>query len=533
MNLAYLLRRQGKLPEARRYIEKSLALHKKVHGPEHPKTIEAMGELAGLLFDQHELQPAFDLCQRTIELKKRVLGPKHPSTLHTLANLALILGDQGKRQEAWELLEESLEDFTAVLGPKHPATLQTRQSLAYMLLEEIRRKDLRRLPEARKRFEEVVALREEVFGPDHPSTLNSKWGLVEVLFAMDQVPPQAGDVCNQIVASMNRLHGPGHATTLNTRNDCAVRLSNVKKYEEARRMHQENLELSRRYRGPEHPDTLLIKKRLAETLHMLNRFADASKVFAEVVSDLSRSSAFGPGHRVTLEARTNYAVVLSNDGKYAESRKLHEENLELSQRFLGPEDPDTLDTIRRLSQVINAQAVLLLRDGKLQEAEPIFRQGLAVIKPVETKFASINDDYRESIAQLCGSLARCLVLTSEPKPGAAEEAITLAQKAVKLDPHNRLFGNTLALAQYRVGKFKAARATLDHSMGRSKGGDCRDWFLLAMVLGRQGEKEQARKWFDRAVKQLDSNFKNSEAARTLRAEAAKVLGIKDTTEEGK
>jgi serine/threonine protein kinase/Tfp pilus assembly protein PilF len=527
MNLANLLRRLGKLPEARRYIEKCLALCKQVYGPEHRKTADTMGELAGLLFDQRQLQPAFDLCQRTIKLKKRILGPKHPSTLHSLANMALILGDQGKRKEAWDLLEKTLQDFEEVLGPKHPSTLQTLHLLAYMLLEEIRRKDLRRLPEARKRFEEVIALSAEALGPDHPSTLDSRWGLLEVLFAMDPVPPKAVKMCHQIVARVSRVHGPDHAITRNARNICAGQLRNARKYEEARKLHQENLEQCQRSLGPKHPDTIFAKKRLAETLHSMNRFADASKLFAEVLADLSRSPTFGPGHRVTLEARTDYAVCLSNAGKFAESRKLHEETLELSRRSLGPEDPDTLDTIKRLSQIINVQAFKLWQAGKLPQAEKTFREGLAVIKPVESKFASINDNYRGALAQLCGNLARFLVLSPQVKVDVAKEAVTLAQKAVKLMPQLRLWWNTLCLAQYRAGNFKAARATMTQSLARSKGGDCRDWFLLAMIQWRQGEKDQARRWFDRAVQQMETQHLKSDVARTFRAEAAKVLGIKD------
>jgi tetratricopeptide (TPR) repeat protein len=527
MNLAYLLRKQGKLPEARGYIEKSLALDEKAYGPKHPKTLLAMGELASLLREQHELQPAFDLCRRTIELKTSVLGPKHPSTLYTQANMALILEDQGERQEAWDLLEKSLEDFKEVLGPKHPGTLNVRHSLAFMLLEEIRRKDRRRLPEARKRFAEVVALREETLGPDHPATLNSKWGLVEVLFAMDQVPAEAVDVCNQILASLSRVHGPGHAITLNTRNNFAVWLSNAKRYEEACKMHEENLEQRGRYLGAKHPDTLLTKKQLAETLHVMDRLTDASELFAEVVEDMSQSPSYGAGHRVTLEVRTNYAVCLSNAGKYGESRKVHEETLELSRQSLGPEDPDTLDTVLRLSQVINMQAMMLWQAGKLPEAEKILREGLAVIEPVETKFVSINDHYRETLAQLCHNLARFLVLSPEAKAEQSAEAVKLAQKAVKLMPQNRLLKNTLALAQYRAGDLKAARTALDEVMARNKGGDCREWFLVAMIQWRAGEKDDARQWFQRAATQMDESKLQSSVASSLRAEAAQLLGIKD------
>jgi tetratricopeptide (TPR) repeat protein len=444
MNLSHALRRQGKQPQARMYLDKSLAVCERVYGLEHPRTLRPMSELAGLLLEQREYQHAFDLGQRTLEMQKKVLGPKHSSTLHTQANQALVLEGLGKRQEAWDLLEKTLEDFTEVLGPKHATTLQTMHSLAYMLLQDIRRKDLRKVAEARQRFEQVAALRGEVLGQDHPSTLNTRWGLVEVLMAMDQIP-QAVEVFNQIVESLSRIHGPDHPKTLDTRNNFAVQLSNAKKYDAA--------------------------------------------------------------------------------------RKLHEANLDYSRLYLGAEHPKTLDTISRLSEVINAQAIGFLQGGDFQKAEQKLREGLAVVKPVEDKLASINDNYRQSVAQLCHNLARCLVVSAKAKAAAAQEAVVLAQKAVKLKPGFRLYWNTLALAQYRSGDLKGAKTTLDTIMPRAKGGDCRDWFLLAMVQWQLGEKEQSRQWFDRAVKQMQQpQFGNSVMARSLRAEAARVLGIKDAEE---
>src|SRR5262249_53869167 len=128
-----------------------------------------------------------------------------------------------------------------------------------------------------------------------------------------------------------------------------------------------------------------------------------------------------------------------------------------------------------------------------------------------------------------GNLARCLLSDAESKPQVSKEALVLASKAFKLAPHFKLFRNTLALAQYRTGDFKEAKNTLDASMARARGGDCWDWFLLAMVQWQLGEKEQARQWFDWAAKQMEEpRFSNSQVGRALRAEAAKVLGIRVT-----
>jgi Tfp pilus assembly protein PilF len=146
---------------------------------------------------------------------------------------------------------------------------------------------------------------------------------------------------------------------------------------------------------------------------------------------------------------------------------------------------------------------------------------------VESKFVAIDDNYRDTLGQLCHNLARLLILSPEAKSEQSAEAVKLAQKAVKLIPQDRLSGNTLALAQYRAGDLKAARTALDDVMARNKGGDCREWFLVAMIQWRAGEKDDARQWFQRAATQMDESKLQSTVASSLRAEAAQLLGIKD------
>jgi uncharacterized protein HemY len=90
--------------------------------------------------------------------------------------------------------------------------------------------------------------------------------------------------------------------------------------------------------------------------------------------------------------------------------------------------------------------------------------------------------------------------------------------------------NTLGVAQYRAKDWKAAIAALDKSMKLGPGGDCSASFFLAMSHWQLGEKAEARKWFDKAVKWMDKNLPQNEELRRFRAEAAALLGV---TEENK
>ena len=61
---------------------------------------------------------------------------------------------------------------------------------------------------------------------------------------------------------------------------------------------------------------------------------------------------------------------------------------------------------------------------------------------------------------------------------------------------------TLALAEYRAGHWAESIAAAERSTARTKGAgaaNAANGFFLAMALWQKGDKDEARKWFDKAV----------------------------------
>jgi len=79
--------------------------------------------------------------------------------------------------------------------------------------------------------------------------------------------------------------------------------------------------------------------------------------------------------------------------------------------------------------------------------------------------------------------------------------------------------------QYRAGNYQAAGESLAKSMELRNGGDANDWFFLAMCHWQLGEKDVARKWYDKAVLWMDEQQPNDQELRRFRTEAADLLGI--------
>ncbi|HZU37491.1 MAG TPA: tetratricopeptide repeat protein, partial [Gemmataceae bacterium] len=118
-----------------------------------------------------------------------------------------------------------------------------------------------------------------------------------------------------------------------------------------------------------------------------------------------------------------------------------------------------------------------------------------------------------------------------------QRAVRLAQYATTIMPREGFYVNTLGVAHHRAGHWKEAIAALTKSMELEKGAlEAFDTFFLAMAHWQLGEKEKARQWYDRAVQwtethryQLQANEEWPEELQRFRAEAAKLLGITNSS----
>jgi len=81
------------------------------------------------------------------------------------------------------------------------------------------------------------------------------------------------------------------------------------------------------------------------------------------------------------------------------------------------------------------------------------------------------------------------------------------------------------VARYRAGEWEPAIAALEKSIELRRGGDSCDWFFLAMAHWQLGNKGEARRWYDTAIKWMDKKAPTSETLIRFRGEAAELLGV--------
>ncbi|MBI3464627.1 MAG: tetratricopeptide repeat protein, partial [Planctomycetes bacterium] len=190
---------------------------------------------------------------------------------------------------------------------------------------------------------------------------------------------------------------------------------------------------------------------------------------------------------------------------------------------LRPDDPITRCSV----------AEALEQKGDLDEAIVNYRESIR-LKP----------DYADAHGRFAWLLATC----SDVKLRDPTEAIALAKKAVALASESQNW-KALGAAYYRAGDWKAALEALRKSwelftveakeFGYARPSEhfsvesCHTFLFLAMAHWQLGNKEEARKYYDRAVEWMAENSPNHPELRRFRDEARELLAIHDDAKSKK
>ncbi len=398
---------------------------------------------------------------------------------------------------------------TRHLDPEDPRTLSSTSDLAAALIGQ------GRMDEAREVTRETLRLRRRALGDSHPDTLHSM-GNLGIILAEQGKLEEARRLHEQTLAGQRRLLGPEHPDTLASMSNLANILQRQRKLDDALKLQQQSVEVSRRVLGAEDPNTLRFSQNLAGTLAMQRKWDEARELFGNTLAAQRR--VLGDEHSETLNSMHNLATLLGELGEVGEARKLHEETLAIRRRVFGDVHPDTLRSL-------NSLTALVLRQGDLHEGRKLMGQTLEVQRRVH------GEEHPNTLMSM-NDLAWLLATCPDENWRDAERAVELAEKAVDLAPEQGNFWNTLGVARYRMGDYQAAIDALNKSMELGSGGSGVDWFFLAMAQWRLGNKEEARRWHEKAIQWTEKHRPADEELGRFRAEAAALMERTQSEREG-
>ena len=193
---------------------------------------------------------------------------------------------------------------------------------------------------------------------------------------------------------------------------------NLGLFSRAQVLQQKTVEILRRARGPENPETLKSMSALALTLRKQGHLTEAETLQRQTLDAQRR--VLGPEHSDTLRSMYNLGRILWGKGRYPEAEKLDRETLDIRRRVLGPEHPDTLTSIGNLASD-------LTNEHRHPEAEKLFRETLGI------RLRVLGPEHPDTLTSM-SDLAN--ILTDE---GQYDEAVKLHREA--LDIRRRILGS--------------------------------------------------------------------------------------------
>jgi serine/threonine-protein kinase len=189
----------------------------------------------------------------------------------------------------------------------------------------------------------------------------------------------------------------------------------------------------------------------------------------------------------------------------------------------GLDDPATADARAWCHQYL---ADALLAAGNAMEAATHYAQ----CRTLQERLTADVDDSgarRPADPEQLMNFAIFLANCASPQFRDPAGADRLARAATARVADNGRYQTALGLAAYRAGHIDDAITAARHAIELRDGGCSSDWFTLAMAQEKKGEKQEARKSFDRGIEIMKANCPGSVEAGRLRREAAGLLAVPD------
>jgi serine/threonine protein kinase len=307
-------------------------------------------------------------------------------------------------------------------------------------------------------YREAISLQEKVCdylvatGPEHSETLTALNRLASAYTTVGRTD-EAIKLQEHVLPLSRKVNGPEDPETLKVMSYLANSYDRAGRRDEAIKLREEVLPLRRKVLGPKDPDTLAAMSDLAISFDYAGRRDEALKLQEEVLA-LSRE-VNRPNHPGTLMAMNNLAEYYDHAGRKDEALKLREQVLPLTREVKGPEHSDTLMAMGNL-------AISYGEAGRRDEALKMFEDVLALQRKV------LGSEQPDTIQDL-NDMAWTLATSDAPETRNGTNAVSFAEEAVAVTHRaNASFLATLAAAYAETQQFDKAVAVQQEAISLAK-----------------------------------------------------------------
>ena len=222
---AQIHRNLGRLDEAVPLMEASVALNRRLLGPDNLLTLTALSNLATMQREQGDTEGLEATYRAIVDGQRRAAGDDHLALIRRVNDLAVFLRDQGRYDEAAPLFRENIARGRRLPEPHADGLGVTLSSYGKLLLE------TGALDEAERVFTEAREVFLQTLGPDHSRNARALAGLGNVWLARGE-PVRAERYFRDALAVRSALP-PEHRGRVSVETDLAASLTAQGRYAEA------------------------------------------------------------------------------------------------------------------------------------------------------------------------------------------------------------------------------------------------------------------------------------------------------------
>ena len=373
-----LLRAQGKLPEARAELERSLAVAEQHLGEQHPAVADTLTDLGTLALDLGQTDDAERFLTRALTLSLALYGPEHPRVATVKHDLGVVAYQRGKYEDARRLFAEVLALRERTRPDDERQIARTLSSLGAAEL------GLGHGREALAHLERALALVEKRVGAEHPD----------------------------VAVALNELGGAYHQ---------------LGDYVKARDVNQRALAIREKAFGPDHPDVGFSLINLSIEEKALGQLAEVERNYRRAIAIFE--TKLGKDSPETGIAYINYGEVLRMTGKQDAALAAYEHARAIVAKSMPAEHPV-------FGHVWNGVGQAELARGRVEPARVALERALAIREKDADQEALAETRFALARALVVGDapdLARARTLATQARDGYAQLGAPFAAKRAEVD----------------------------------------------------------------------------------------------------
>lgn len=401
----------GRFAEALEPAQRSLDIHRKILGPDHPACAVSCCWLANICQETGDCAKAESLLQEALRIVKQSQGERHPNYTSCLDDLATLYQHEGKYAKAEPLRLQAMSIDKEILGENNFDYAIGLSSLATLYSQ------MGEYAKSEPLCKQALQIKKELVGESDPSyllTLNN----LALLYRELGDYAKAMSVCKQVVEIRKRVLGERHPEYASSLENLAFIYASTGDFAKAEPLYRQSLEIIRQSVGEKHPKYASALNNLAGFFDRLGDYAQAETRYRQAL-DVEKQ---------TLGEETpDYATYLGNlaglygrHGDIAKAEVLYRQAIQINQRLLGEKHPDYASSLDSLG-------LLYQRAGEYAKAEPLLRRALEIRKDA---LGQNRPDYAMSLNNLG----------------------TLYEDTGKFDHAERLFQQALEIQKQTLGE---------------------------------------------------------------------------------